>query len=121
MSSPTARTLDYLRKKGYTAGVVERYNSFTKQRHDLFGCIDIVAIHPDRTGCLGVQATSGSNGSSRVAKIVSSPAAKLWLASGNALWVVVWSQKGAKGKRKLWTPGFYTIYSEDFANEPAKT
>ena len=47
--------------------VVESFNSFTKQRKDLNGFIDILAIKKDET--LAIQATSRSNISSRVKKI----------------------------------------------------
>jgi hypothetical protein len=33
-----------LRERGYQVAPVERWNSFTKQKHDLFGCIDLLAI-----------------------------------------------------------------------------
>lgn len=82
MSTPTARTLQRLRKDGYTAGVVERFCSFTKRRHDLFGCIDVVAVSTEH-GTLGVQATSGSNLASRVTKSLWIPELCVWLAAGN--------------------------------------
>jgi hypothetical protein len=67
MSSPTQRSLAHLREQGYTAAVVERWNSHARIRQDLFGFIDILALRDGET--LGVQATSGSNVSARVAKI----------------------------------------------------
>lgn len=68
--TPTGRSLKYLRDNGYTAEVVEKYNAFTKRRHDLFGIADIFAINDD--GVLLVQTTSGSNVSARVRKIADS-------------------------------------------------
>ena len=67
MSSPTVRSLKLLRDEGYLCQVVERFNHFSKTRLDLFGFIDILAIRENEV--LGVQATSRSNVSSRVAKI----------------------------------------------------
>jgi len=68
MASPTSRTLDQLRKEGYLAGVVERYIAPRKMSIDLFGVLDIVALHPaEKT--LGVQCTSGPNVASRIAKL----------------------------------------------------
>jgi len=67
VSSPTQRSLAHLREQGYTAAVVERWNSHARIRQDLFGFIDILALRDGET--LGVQATSGSNVSARVAKI----------------------------------------------------
>jgi hypothetical protein len=65
--SPTARSLEYLRKQGYTVAVVEKFNSFTKTRNDLFGFIDVLAIRRNET--LAVQATSRDHVAHRIAKI----------------------------------------------------
>lgn len=65
--SPTSRTLKRLRDAGYLAGVVERWIPGANIRSDLFGFIDVVAIRPGEI--LGVQTTSASNVSARVAKI----------------------------------------------------
>lgn len=68
--SPTQRTLKLLRDEGWTAGVVERWNSHAKIRQDFLGIIDIIALRGDTT--LGVQATSASNVSARMKKLASS-------------------------------------------------
>lgn len=70
--SPTQLTLRQLRKQGYTAQVVERWNPFAKVRQDLFGCIDVLAVGNGET--IGVQCTSYANVSSRVKKMVESDA-----------------------------------------------
>ena len=70
--TPTQRSLKHLRDAGYRAEVVERFNSFTKRRHDLFGIADIVAIREGEV--LLVQTTSGSNVAARVSKIAESEA-----------------------------------------------
>lgn len=71
MSSPTSRTLEVMRERGYIAEVVEKWIPQARKRKDLFGFIDILAIHPERAGdVVGVQATSGSNVSARIDKIV---------------------------------------------------
>lgn len=70
MSSPTVRSLAKLRKEGYVAEVVEKFNSFTKTRKDLWGIIDILAIRRDEV--LGVQTTSDGHVSDRVKKITNS-------------------------------------------------
>lgn len=59
--TPTQRTLKELRKRGFKAGVVERWLRYAGQfgkRQDLFGIIDIVAITSDVT--LGVQSCGNS-------------------------------------------------------------
>lgn len=67
MSSPTARSLEHLRKAGYKADVVERWIPGANIRRDLFGFIDILAIRDAEV--LGVQSTSGDNVAARVSKI----------------------------------------------------
>ena len=99
-SSPTARTLALLRQEGWTAQVVERWNPYAKVRHDLFACIDVLAINGSVV--LGVQATSGSNVSARLSKIASLPSAALWKASGGLLEVWGWRKVGKQGERKRW-------------------
>ena len=102
MPSPTARSLKYLRDNGYTAQVVEKFNSFTKQRNDLFKCIDIVAIKPGEI--LGVQSTSGSNHSARVVKSCGIPELHTWFQAGGKFVVHSWAKKGPRGKQKTWAP-----------------
>lgn len=65
--SPTQRTLRRLRDAGYLAGVVERWVPGANIRSDLFGFIDVLAIREGEI--LGVQTTSASNMSARIAKI----------------------------------------------------
>ena len=91
-SSPTQRALWHLRDDGWTAQVVERWNQYAKVRQDLFGVIDIVAMR-EGTGILGVQATSGSNHSTRVKKIIASTEAHVWVKSGAELWVMSFEKK----------------------------
>lgn len=102
MTSPTTRSLALLRKEGYIAQIVERYNVFAHVRIDLFGYIDIVAIHPKIKGVLGVQSTTVDNMSKRISKIKSIPTHILWLSTGNSIQVHGWAKKGKVGKRKLW-------------------
>lgn len=68
--SPTARSLEHLRKLGYIADVTERWIPKMNVRKDLFGFIDILAIND--TEVLAVQATGEQNSgnvSARVKKI----------------------------------------------------
>lgn len=109
-TTPTARTLRWLRKQGYTAGVVEKWIPQTRRRVDLFGFIDLIAIKEGET--VGVQATSTSNMAARFAKMRELEAMPLWLQAGNKLWIVGWSKKGKAGKRKLWTPSLRKLEDE---------
>lgn len=101
--TPTARTLAECRKRGWTAGVVERWNAHVHILQDLFGCIDIIALTPD--GILAIQATGGDGGAhaARVKKILAEPRAKKWVESGGRFEVWSWAKRGDRGARKLWT------------------
>ena len=65
--SPTQRSLKELRDRGYTAQVVEHYNSFIHQRKDLFGILDILCIKKGKT--LGVQVSTLSHKGDHMKKI----------------------------------------------------
>lgn len=98
MSSPTQRTLKYLRDQGYRAAVVEHWNPFAHVRQDLFGIIDVVAIGKGIT--IGVQCTSYGNGSARVKKIAEAEATP-WLREANwQLEVHEWT-KGKRGPPRI--------------------
>lgn len=70
MSSPTSRTLEVMRERGYLAEVVERWIPGANVRKDFAGFIDILCLHKETGEIVGVQATSGSNVSARIDKIV---------------------------------------------------
>lgn len=94
------------------AGVVERHNSFSGKKNDLFGFVDIVAISDDET--IGVQATSAANVQSRVKKIVGLSAARAWLACGSRkVWVVGWRRYKQAIDRKHWRPVVEEVLLED--------
>jgi predicted RecB family endonuclease len=96
--SLTSRSTEHLRKQGYTVDVVESYNFFTKRRHDLWGCIDILAIGNGET--LAVQVTSKSNMSARIRKIEDSEALPEMLRSGWRVIVHGW-WRGTNGRYQL--------------------
>ena len=94
----TARSKSYLQEQGYTVALVEHYNAFTKRKHDLFGCIDLLAIGHGQT--LAIQVTSKSNLSSRKKKIEETEAYPEMLRSG---WMVAlhgWYKEGNRWKLK---------------------
>ena len=111
-TSPSARTLAECRKRGWIAQVVERFNTYTNRRVDLFGVIDIVVI--TEAGILGIQATGGGNGASRRDKIHAEPRALAWLKAGARLEVWNWEKQGAAGKAKRWKVRADVIRTEDF-------
>lgn len=104
-TSPTKLSLAELRKRGYMAAVVEKFNSFIKIRQDLFGILDIIAVHPIKKEVLGIQATSekGGNVSKHQKKIEGNKNLETWLQSGCKFEIWGWAKKGKAGKRKLWT------------------
>lgn len=108
--SPTQRALAECKRRGYVAQVVERFNSFTKRRHDLFGCIDIVAVAKGAGlgslyvpgAIIGIQVTSGTNHAARIAKIKAEPRMAAWAKAGGLVWVWSWALRGGRGKRKTY-------------------
>ena len=67
--TPTQRSLAALRELGYLVEVVEKWNSFTRTRKDLWGWADLLAIR--RGEVLAVQVTS-EGVANRVKKIMDS-------------------------------------------------
>lgn len=110
--SPTSRSLDFCKKNSMSAGITERFNSFTKRRHDLFGFIDMIVLSEGKT--LGVQVTSRSNMSARAKKIKTEckDDALAWLNAGNEIEVWGWG-KIKKGKRHLWDLRRVKVQKED--------
>lgn len=89
----TARTINLLSKAGYSCTVVERYNSFIKQRFDAFGFGDVLACNPATKEILLVQTTTKSNARARIKKILSIPEHKEWINSGGKIVVHGWYKK----------------------------
>lgn len=94
MSSPTTRTLEHLRREGYLAAVVERWNPHARVRHDLFGVVDVLGIRDGET--LAVQSTSGSNVAARVRKITDSAALQAIRSAGWRIVVHGWRKSGRR-------------------------
>lgn len=103
--SPTQRTLKWLRDRGCYAEVVERWNSHAKVRHDLFGCIDILALTPT---LVGIQVTTTAHLPDRRRKILdlykTNGPVRAWISHVGHILLVGWSKKrkikkdGKKGK-----------------------
>jgi hypothetical protein len=91
-ASPTARTLQYARKKlGAQADVVEKRLPHTFTTKDVAGCIDVVA-YGARVGILGIQTTSGKNHASRRKKALAEPKLRDWLRGGGQFEIWSWSK-----------------------------
>jgi hypothetical protein len=98
--TPTARTLAELRRRNWTAQVVEQTVPRTFIKRDFLGVIDLIAVTPD--GILGVQVTSGTNHAARRTKALAEPRLQLWLEAGGRFAIWSWSKRGAAGKAKRW-------------------
>ena len=97
MSSPTQRSLKYLRDLGMIAQVVERWNPFAKIRQDLFGWVDIVAMDVPRGRVVFVQTTTKHNMKDRIKKVHSLPTFKQAKKCGVVIYVHGWYKTG-----RLW-------------------
>jgi hypothetical protein len=96
-TSPTSRSLAYLKPSALTVSVVERWNAHAKIRQDLFGFIDLLALYP--LTIIGIQATTRSNVPARIKKSLAEPRLAMWLRAGGKYEVHGWSKKGGK---KTW-------------------
>lgn len=104
MTSPTQRTLKFLRDGGHLAQVVERWNAYAKVRVDLFGVIDIVCVPLSGKGIIGVQACAGASHAARRTKSLAEPRLLTWLNAGGRFQIISWAKQGPRGKRKVWVP-----------------
>ena len=100
--TPTARTLEELRRQGYTPAVVEHWNPWAKIRQDLYGFIDVLAVKEGESGVLAIQTTSTDHSANRMTKAQASPNLRVWLACGNRFEVWGWAKRGPRGERKTW-------------------
>jgi hypothetical protein len=65
--SPTQRSLEEMRKRGYFCWVVEYWHSFSKTRRDLWGFADLLCLREGEV--VAVQTTSASHVAERIKKI----------------------------------------------------
>ena len=111
--SPTARSLEQLRKDGYTAEVVERSLPHFFVSKDFFGFADIIYV----TGAsiVALQVTAGTHHSHRKIKILAEPRALLWLKAGGLIEIHTWNEQGPRGEDKKWVCRKEEIIESDFA------
>lgn len=86
--SPTSRTIGFLEVRGWLVDIAERSEGPVKK--DLFGCIDLVAVHPTKRLVLFVQVTSASNFASRLKKTKAQPTTAKLLQAGVVIEVWGW-------------------------------
>jgi len=92
--TPTQRSLSALRELGYLVEVVEKWNSFTRTRKDLWGWADLLAIR--RGEVLAVQVTS-EGVANRVKKVMDSETIGRVREAGVRIEVHGW-RKNVKGR-----------------------
>jgi len=92
--TPTQRSLAALRELGYLVEVVEKWNSFTRTRKDLWGWADLLAIR--RGEVLAVQVTAQAV-ANRVAKVAASETVERVREAGIRIEVHGW-RKNAKNR-----------------------
>jgi len=121
MTSPTQRSLKYLRERGFTVAITEHWNHYTQRRMDLFGFGDLLAVG---NGCIIlVQTTSGANTAARITKIKTEcrDAAIAWLNAGGQFEVHGWrelvkrNKDGTKAVRGKWEVKLSCVTLADFA------
>ena len=103
-TSTTVLTIGELKAKGWHAAKVEYWLAFGRGggvRKDLYGCIDVVAVHERLKTTLGVQCTARPNVGARIEKIrlmvsdkknLDGAAIRTWLRIGNRLEVWGWDK-----------------------------
>lgn len=121
--TPTQRTLEYLRKRGCDADVVEKWIPQARRRKDAFGFIDIIYLPTSYLApIVAVQTTSAANHAARRTKILALPAARRWCECGGRIQVWSWRAKKRKpgGVAIRYEPRIEEIGIEDFAAAEAK-
>ena len=123
-TSPTQRTLKWLKQQGYEACIVERYIPRAQKRIDAFGFGDILAMWTGMVEKLVlVQTTSGSHHADHKTKILGETRARLWLQNGGHILLISWRKLRVKDTPKLrrWEPRVEWITEEMFDGEEDET
>ncbi len=118
---PTQRSMEYLRDRGHTVQVVEKWVSIATMpgggiRRDLFGCIDVVAMVDGKIVGIQCGATSGHSGHKK--KCMAEPRLIEWLQCGARFLIMSWEKQGPKGKAKRWKLREEELTLQDFETTP---
>jgi hypothetical protein len=92
-------SLKKLESEGWTVTVVEQRIPKCFITRDAYGFGDLLACSPTR-GILIVQATGGSNLSTRIKKVKAEPRHAIWLASGGRIKVHSWIKRPNQKSRE---------------------
>jgi N6-adenosine-specific RNA methylase IME4 len=110
-TSPTQRTLAYLRRAGFLVAVVERWLPHANLRQDLWGFADVLAVHPPDGLFLLIQVTTAGHVAHRLAKAKARPELAAWLRAGGRFVVHGWSRR----KNGKWEVKQVEVRGEDLA------
>lgn len=91
--SNTVRSTRLLEAEGWIVDTVERWIPHTLHKRDLFGFIDLLAVHQGTGETMGIQTTSASNVSSRIHKMTASPHLPVLRKAGWRLECHGWAKK----------------------------
>lgn len=98
--TPTARTLNALRKLGYLAESVERFIPAVRRKRDLFGVGDVLAFHVRDRHALIVQCTSLAHVGDRLARIKARAELPLLLRAGVRVQCWGWFKRNGRWDAK---------------------
>jgi hypothetical protein len=90
--TPHERSKAWLARAGYSFQTVEHHDRHSVRTHDLFGCLDLLALRGFQT--LGVQTTSSNNVAARRTKVEDSPYLEAMRAAGWRVVVHGWRTDG---------------------------
>lgn len=111
MPSPTQRSLKHLREEGWEVAIVEKWNQFSKQRQDLFGFADLLAMRPGEIAAIQVTSTGVA---ARRKKILAEPRALDWILAGGTIYIHGWRKLKQKKKDGTYSKvAKYTIREEE--------
>jgi hypothetical protein len=92
--SPTALTLNHLRRSGYVAAVVETWIPKIERRRDLWAFADVLAVHAiRRPAFVLIQCTSIDHVGDRLTKAKGKPELRTWLRAGGVFEVWGWARR----------------------------
>lgn len=94
MTTPNQRSKELLEAEGFIVGLVERYNSWSQTRHDLFGFVDLIAVRAGET--VAIQATSDTNLSHRRRKLEGCETVPVCIAAGWRIEIHGWKKRARR-------------------------
>lgn len=116
-TSPTQRTLDWLRKRGFRAAVVEKWIAQRGVRLDLFNVGDILAFDADSTVMVQCFSTGWSEHADKVKEHADFCAE--WIRPGREFWFIGWRKLKVKrgGLAMRWFPRFGIVRADATVDE----